>query len=112
MPPLDLQALLKDTDVLPALMDLLPRMETTSSSGVNPSLLLLSRLAVIDDPAITDLVLKNMGNLRSGDRFSILRGMLASGRGDPRIRAALERISVEDPDPNLRQYAADLLKTP
>jgi hypothetical protein len=108
---LDLQAFLKQNDAMSALVDVLRRMEADSSAG-NLPLLTNPRVTALDDPGITDLVLKRLEKLpRSGSasRIYILRDMLASHTDKSLIRAALEKISAEDPDPNLRKAAAGIL---
>jgi hypothetical protein len=109
--PMDLQGFLQDNDALPALRDLLPGLPTNSPAGNQP-LLLLSRLAQIDDPAITDLVLKGLEKQKSTFALSILRTLFGKHSDDPRVRAALEKIATEDPDPDVRKFVADLLRKP
>jgi hypothetical protein len=113
---MDLQGFLKDNDALPALSELLPRLGS-DSLGRNTVFSLLGRLAPIEDAAITDLVLDvvsgNPGKLKPASSLVYMLGnMLKSQPDNARIRTVLEKISAEEPDPNLRQTIADLLKKP
>jgi hypothetical protein len=110
LPPLDPQLFLHDSDAIAALTEVLRRMESSSAGGNLP--LLINRLSAIDDPAITDLVLRSLEKRSAFATLSTLRGMLANHRDDSPIRAVLEKISVGDPDPNIRQAAAGMLKGP
>ncbi len=73
--------------------------------------MVLTRLGAIPHPAVTSLLVDNL------DRYqelmmggSNLVYLLSRQAGDPRARAALEKLSREDPDPNLRRNAADALQ--
>jgi len=114
--PWDLQGFVKVNNLVPVLRELLPRMVPRSAAD-NKSLLLLSRLAQIDEPAVTDLVVRSVEELWAKPTpasipMGILRNMLGRVRDDSRVRAALEKIGAGDPDPNVRQAVADMLKKP
>jgi hypothetical protein len=108
----DIRAFLQGGAGLESLGELMSRMKSTSTSGWSPLTMLMVRLASSADPATTDLLLANMGKLDTNSKLlSVLRSVPASRHADPRLRAELEKISVEEPDPNLRKFAVTMLES-
>ena len=69
----------------------------------------VNELREIDRPAMTSLLLTLLDGATTGEKHQLITG-LSSQHTDPRSRAALEKIAVEDPDSQLRELAAKALR--
>lgn len=100
-----------DDSAMRALAEVLPKAAADSQVYARASHTLVSELAYLKHPAITDMLLDGLsaGNLWL-DRGFAFRSLNSSG--DPRARAALEKIAGEDVDPEVRELARDALKQP
>lgn len=101
-----------DRDEIRSLTQVLPIAAADPSFLKSSLYTVVGALGQIDDPAVTDMLLASVE--RDGlwlDRTFALEtlGSLASRRNDPKVRAALERISVNDANPKVRQIATSSL---
>lgn len=109
----DLQGILRqlDSDAITALTQVLPQAAADPSFRRGNDL--VGVLGRMDHPAITGMLVTVLeGGGTWLDRGAAVRavGAMESRRNDPRVRTMLERISAIDPDPQLRQYAAAVLR--
>lgn len=103
----NLQDLLGD-DAISTLAEVLPR--AAQSPGRSEVDFMVSQLGAIDHPAITDMLLTSMDRSDEVlDRRVVLNQLTRRGN-DTRVRAALEKIAADDPDPELRQMAGRALQ--
>ncbi len=106
-------ARLLDHDAIVALLSVLPAVVAESDTLKRSTAGMLSELASIDDPAITDMLLANVdGGEEWLDRESAVRclGYVPARRDDPRVSATLARISASDPNAELRTLAAQAMQ--
>lgn len=104
---------LLDDEAIRALAEVLPVAAADSTTVQNSAARVAMDLGRIDHPAVTDMLLASLDDgshwLDRGLALQALAGSPAR-RDDPRVRAALEKISADDPSPQLRQAAAASLR--
>ncbi len=95
-----------DDAAMRALTEVLPKAAADSERYAHSSLTLVSELANMDHPAITDMLLDSVraGGTALPRRFVV--EALRRRTADSRVRATLERIAAEDADPQVREMAA------
>lgn len=100
-----------DDSAMQALAEVLPRAAADSQHYARASHTLVSELAYLKHPAITDMLIDGLSASSPWlDRGFAFRSLQSTG--DPRARAALEKIATEDADPKARELARDALKQP
>jgi hypothetical protein len=102
------EELLND-ETIPVLAEVLSRARG-SSIGDPAWFTLVSRLGSIDHPAVTGLLLESIGTPADGSFRHIVLGQLRLRVSDAQVRAALEKVAAEDPDPDLRKSAQSYLE--
>lgn len=106
----DPRQLLADDASIRAFAQVLPRAAEAPQADPRLTAVLLSRLGMIDHPAVTDLLLGTLaGSPDAGVRRTAL-GFLAGSIEESRVRTALEKASAGDADPRLRELAAKALR--
>jgi hypothetical protein len=105
---------LLDGEAIQALGEALSEAADKSPIVRNSSTGLAMQLAQLDDPAVTDLLLASLDSGGWPDRATAAYalGQQPSRRNDSRVRAVLEKISANDPDPRVRQNAMTSLQKP
>jgi len=103
-----------DDDAIKSLALLLPR----ASAGKRPEnnrigLVLVNVASAIDHPAISEMLLENLMTGTDGNLWMSVAAAVVSFRGnDPALRATLQKIATEDPDPTQREAAERILQQP
>lgn len=104
-----------DGAALQALTEALTAAAESSPVVQRSASMLWTDLGQIDHPVITNTLLASLNDGGHGiDRVAAasVLGQLPSRRDDPRVRAALEKLSAGDPDPRMREVAAKALQQP
>lgn len=102
-----------DDDAIRTLALTLPEVATQSPVMLQAAYTLLGNMGQSDRPAVTELLLDllDSGTTKlSRENTTELLGERARELGDARAYAMLEKLSANDPDPRVRQVAADALK--
>lgn len=98
-----------DDAAIRALTEVLPKAVRESEAYKRASFTLMSELAQLQHPAITNLLLSELTASDAWyDPSRAVEG-LRSHTGDPRVRAALQKIVGESPQPQLKALAASIL---
>jgi hypothetical protein len=88
-----------------ALTEVLPKAAADSKRYAQSSLTLVSSLALMDHPAITDMLLNSLAAGDTALPRSFVVESLRRRAADSRVRAVLAKIAVEDADPQVRELA-------
>lgn len=96
-----------DQDAIKALADALPKAATDSSIIRETANMVVNSLGELEHPAVTDMLVTS---LEAGSKWldrgtAIYALAAASRRNDPRVQAALEKISTSDRDPAVQRNA-------
>lgn len=86
-----------DKEALKALFETMPRAVAESSIVKESAIFLVTTLGIIDDPAITDMLLANLSSGRPWpfrDAAVEALGRLPTRRNDPRVRAVFEGLGM------------------
>lgn len=107
--PPDIDGLLRSNEVIEPLARLISGMESWPRD--NRMMLLLTRVGMTQHPAAVNLLVDNLGRYQELMSTGVNVIYLLSLHGsDPRVRAGLEKISRDDPDPYVRRNAAEALQ--
>lgn len=108
----ELRSLLADDEAIEAFAEVYSIVARTVPESELQSSVLLYRMGSLFHPAITKVLVEGLDRTRSPEQRRTIVTQLVQRNRDERARRALEMVSTQDADPELRQLAAKGLMPP